>query len=104
MALDPCGQAGADATLSAHSSDTALHRAAGCNRPAVLQELLAVLPHAAVDAQDKMGQTAMHVAALEQHEEVCVMLAEAGASVAIKNSEGQTVADLVPERVLQRLR
>ena len=98
------GQAGADATLSAESNDTALHRAAGTNRIGVLQELLAVLPRAAVDAQDKLGQTAMHVAALEQHEEVCVLLAEAGASVAIKNTEGQTVADLVPERVLQRLR
>ena len=98
------GQGGADATLSAHSSDTALHRAAGTNRIGALQELLAVLPLAPVDAQDKLGQTAMHVAALEQHEEACVLLAEAGASVDIKNAEGETVAGMIPERVLQRLR
>ena len=83
-------QAGADATLSAHSSDTALHRSAGTNRIGALQELLAVLPRAAVDAQDKLGQTAMHVAALEQHEEVCVLLAEADASVDIKKTQRHT--------------
>ena len=44
-----------------------------------------------------------YVLAFEQHEEACVLLAEAGASVAIKNNDGETVADLVPERVLQRL-
>lgn len=48
-----------------------------------------MLPRAAVDAQDKLGQTAMHVAALEQHEEVCVLLAEADASVDIKKTQRQ---------------
>ena len=44
----------------------------------------------------------MHVAALEQHEEACVLLAEAGASVDVKNAQGEAVADMIPERVLQR--
>ena len=89
--------------MSARSGDTALHRAAGTNRIGALQALLAALPRAAVDAQDKLGQTAMHVAALEQHEEACVLLAEAGASVDVKNAQGEAVADMIPERVLQRL-
>ena len=45
----------------------------------------------------------MHVAALEQHEEACVLLAEAGASVDVKDAQGEAVADMIPERVLQRL-
>ena len=45
----------------------------------------------------------MHVAALEQHEEACVLLAEAGASVDVKNAQGEAVSDMIPERVLQRL-
>ena len=84
-------QAGADAAARTKSGDTALHRAAGTNRIAVLPALLAALSRTAVDAQDKMGNTAMHIAAMEQHEEACMLLAEAGASIQVKNDEGQTV-------------
>ena len=69
----------------------------------MLPALLAALSRTAVDAQDKMGNTAMHIAAMEQHEEACMLLAEAGASIQVKNDEGQTVFDMLPERLQQRL-
>ena len=96
-------QAGADPAMRTKAGDTALHRAAGTNRVAVMHELLAQLPRAAVDLQDKQGNTAMHVAAMEQHEGACVALAEAGASIKVKNIDEEKVADMLPERLLQRL-
>ena len=44
-----------------------------------------------------------YVLEFEQHEEACVLLAEAGASVAGKNAQGEAVADMLPARGLQRL-
>jgi len=96
-------RAGADPALKTKAGDTALHRAAGTNRVAVMHELLAKLPRSAVDTQDKQGNTAMHVAAMEQHEDACMALAEAGASIKVKNLDEETVVDMLPERLLQRL-
>ena len=60
-------------------------------------------PRSAVDTQDKQGNTAMHVAAMEQHEDACMALAEAGASIKVKNIDDEAVVDMLPERLLQRL-
>lgn len=56
--------------------------------------------NAHVNAQDKLGQTALHLAVIERHERIVVMLLEFGATF-LKDCDGNTPVDVAP---YQRLR
>lgn len=49
------------------------------------------------DAQTKLGNTAVHLAALNQRAEVCKLLISNGVDLKKKNKSGKTAADLCPE-------
>ena len=96
-------EAGADAAASAKCGGGALHRAAARGHVGVLQMLLDRLPRDALDATDRGGHTALHLAALEAEEGACVLLAEAGATLRTQNGGGEWSTDGMPERLVAQL-
>mmetsp|Transcript_21620 Transcript_21620/g.71579 ORF Transcript_21620/g.71579 Transcript_21620/m.71579 type:complete len:88 (+) Transcript_21620:482-745(+) len=77
------------------NNQTPLHRAAGTGRSRIVELLLS--EGVDVNARDKEGNTALHLAMYEQQEESCVSLIRAGASTTIKNNEGETPLALAPD-------
>ena len=52
---------------------------------------------AKVNLQDECGETPLHVALAAEQEELISILIEAGADTSLKNSEGNSCADLLKE-------
>ena len=78
------------------AGNTALHWAARTGHTACLQELTAV-KQVAVDKQNKLGDTALLLAAAHGHSEAVRLLLEVGANTNLNNNQGRTVTQLVSD-------
>jgi len=87
--LRECLQQGVSATGLDSVGNTPLHWACRGGHTDCVKELLA-LPNPPVNAQNKMGDTALHLAAAHNRLEVLPLLLQAGADCSIANSDGQT--------------
>lgn len=79
--------------LSNKYGQTALHRAAALGLVSISRTLIESAPARLrtnfVDAKDNEGNTALHMAVQDKHEECIAALLESGARRDIKNNEGQ---------------
>jgi ankyrin repeat protein len=83
----------ADVLLTNKYGQTALHRAAALGHVSIIKALIEVSPARLrtnfVDAKDNEGNTALHMAVQDRHEECVAALLDAGALRDIKNDDGQ---------------
>lgn len=83
----------ADVLLSNKYGQTALHRSAALCHVSIIKTLIDAAPLRLrtnfIDAKDNEGDTALHMAVQDKHEECIAALLEAGARRDIKNNEGR---------------
>lgn len=85
----------ADPNVGDFRQDTPLHRLASLGRVEILKMLLD-WPGLTLnlDAQNKEGNTPLHIAAEDDQNQVAMMLVEKGARVDVQNKEKKTVLDI----------
>lgn len=94
---------GANPKLKDHLGWNTLHRAVASRKPGAVQ-LLVDHDTSYIDDQTKEGDTALHLAAQEENEEIVKILIKAGASREIENKEKKLAREYGPETLRGLLR
>ncbi|RZF44684.1 hypothetical protein LSTR_LSTR000636 [Laodelphax striatellus] len=96
--LQQCLQQGVSATGLDTVGNTALYWACLGGHLDCVNELLAI-PKLPLNAQNKIGETALHAASSRGHCEIVALLLAAGADVNIQNMDGETATSLASPAV-----
>jgi len=84
---------GADVLVGNRYNQTPLHRAAALGHVSIIRTLVEAVPAkqraSMIDAKDTEGNTALHVARQDGHEEAIAALLELGARKDVVNAEGE---------------
>ncbi|XP_066590124.1 osteoclast-stimulating factor 1-like [Prorops nasuta] len=98
--LKECLRQGVSGTSLDSMGNTALYWSARTGHTECAKELLS-LPNTAINAQNKMGDTPLHIAAAHGHAKMVELLLENNSNSYLKNNDGLTAEELSSDRSIK---